>query len=207
MVDFQCPVSFSRHPLTESHSLVFEEMRPFSVDGELELLAGNVAADAEVLDRELVVAIGREVMPHQHPASGAERQPFEMLILRGIARRKVGRFGRRLPVADRHARHSRGGRRVGFQQCRRDGQGTGDVVEASCRIIRRQKRRDIDLEIEQVADGVGVFGSIEPMEDDGAWIDAGGGLAIDVRFQEVAQRLVVGQWRALHVRRRHDAGP
>ena len=35
------------------------------------------------------------------------------------------------------------------------------------RIVRRQQRRDVDVEIQQVADRIRVFGAVQPMEDDG----------------------------------------
>ena len=40
----------------------------------------------------------------------------------------------------------------------------GDVVEAGRRIVRRQQRADVDVEREQVANGVGVLGAVEPMQ-------------------------------------------
>ena len=184
---------------------ILEEMGSLAVDDELELLAGNEAADPEVLDREPVLAVGREVVAHQHAAAGAKRQPLDVLILRRVARRQIGGFGRRLPVANGHARNPCRCRRIGLEQCRRYRQRTRDVVEASGRIVRRQKRPDIDLEIQQVADGIGVFGPVQAMEDDGSRIDASRRFAIDFRFQPVPEPLVFGQGRPRHIRRRHHA--
>ena len=148
-------------------------MHSLAVDEEFKLFARNVAAETEVLDRKLVLAIGGKVVANQHSAAGAKRQTFDVLILRRIARRNVGRFRRRLPIADRHAGDPRRRRRIGFQQRRRDRQRTRDVVKASGRIVRRQKRRGIDLEIQQVADGIGVFGAVQTMENDGSRIRRG----------------------------------
>src|SRR5207237_2295418 len=47
----------ARHALAQADALVLEEMRALAVDDNLELLAGNEAADAEVLNRELVFAV------------------------------------------------------------------------------------------------------------------------------------------------------
>ncbi len=45
-----------------------------------------------------------KAVPDRHPAARAERQAFDVLVLRGVRRRDVGRFRRRLPEADRRAR-------------------------------------------------------------------------------------------------------
>ena len=168
-------------------------MRALAVDDQLELLAGNEAADAEVLDRELVLAVGREVVAHQHAAARAERQPLDVLVLRRVAGREVGGFDRRLPVADGHAGDARRGRRIGLEQRRRDRQRARRCCRSRARIVGRQKRRDVDLEVQQVANGVRVLGPVQAMQDDGAGIDARRGVAIDLRFQPVAQPLVLGQ--------------
>src|SRR6266852_4588962 len=46
-----------RHALAQSDALVLEEVRALAVDDDLELLAGNEAADAEILNREFVFAV------------------------------------------------------------------------------------------------------------------------------------------------------
>ena len=121
---------------------------------QLQLLARDVRADAEVLDRELVLAVGREIVAHQHAAARAERQPLDVVVLRGVAGREVGGLDRRLPVADRHPGHARRRRGIRLQQRRRDRQRPGDVVEAARDVVRRQERRDVDLQVQQVAHGV-----------------------------------------------------
>ena len=64
---------------------------------------------------------------------------------------------------------------------------------------------DIDLEIQQVADGICVFGPVQTMEDHRPRIDTSGRFAIDFRFQPVPEPLVLGQGRPRHIRRRHHA--
>src|SRR5204863_6275567 len=125
------------HSRACSHSLVLEYVRSLAVDEELELLAGNEAADAEVLDRKLVFAIGGEVVAHKHAAASPERQTLEMLILRCVARRKISSLSRRFPIADSHAGDPRRCRCIGLEERRRNRQRTGDVVETPGRIVWR----------------------------------------------------------------------
>ena len=80
--DFEDAVAgVASHALAQAHALVLEEMRALAVDRDLELLAWDEAADAEVLDRELVFAVGRELVVHEHPAARAERQPLDVVVL------------------------------------------------------------------------------------------------------------------------------
>jgi hypothetical protein len=46
-------------------------MGSLAVNQDLELLVGNEAADAEILDLELVFTVGREIVPRLEPAAGA----------------------------------------------------------------------------------------------------------------------------------------
>ena len=193
------------HSLTCSHALVLEQMRSLAVDDELELLAWNEAADPEVLDRKLVLAVGRKVVAYQHAAARAKRQTLDVLILRRIAGRKIGGLRRRLPIAHRHAGDPCRRGCIGLQECWRDRQRTRDVVKAPGRIVRRQQRRDIDLEIQQVAHRIRVFGPVQTMEDDGARIDTSCRFAIDFRFEPIPESLVLRQLRPLHARWRHHA--
>ena len=132
--------------------------------------------------------------------------PFEPVVLRGVAGRQVGRLGRRLPVADRHAGDPRRGGRVRLEQRRRDRQRSGDVVEAVRRVVGRQQRRRVDAQVEQIADRVRVLGAVQSMQDDGARIGVAAGAAIDLVLEPVAQPFVLAERRPRHVRRRHHAG-
>ena len=68
----------------------------------------------------------------------------------------------------------------------RDRQRARYVVEASRRIVRREKRVYVHLEIEQVANSVGVFGAIQAMQHDGTGIRMLGCFAVDFSLQPVA---------------------
>src|SRR5207237_3574716 len=116
---------------------------------ERQLLAGNEAADAEVLDRELVLAVGREDVPGDDAAARAERHALETLTLRGVALREVRRFDRRPPRPDRHADDARGRRRVRLDERWRNRERSGDVVESVRGSVRRQQHRGIDLETKE----------------------------------------------------------
>ena len=68
------------------------------------------------------------------------------------------------------ADRSRGGQVV-LEQRRRHRQDAGDVVEAFLiGFVRRQQGAAIDLEAEQIADGVGVLAAVQAMDGDAAWI-------------------------------------
>ena len=80
-----------------------------------------------------------------------------MLVLREVLTHAVG-LGRRCPrqVTDRERADLRS-RRVSFLERRRHAEHVGDVVEAVRGIVRRQERRRIDVERQQIADGVRVL--------------------------------------------------
>jgi hypothetical protein len=116
--DVERAVGFRRHPDREADASVRPHVGPFAVDDQRQLLAGNEAADAEILQRELVLAVGREDMPRDNAAARAEGPALEPLILRRVALREVGRFNRRLPRPDRHPDDARRRRRVRLEQGR-----------------------------------------------------------------------------------------
>ena len=72
--DFEDAVALiPRHPLAQTDTLVLEQVRALAVDDQLELLARNEAANAKVLNGELVLAIGREIVARHHAAARSER--------------------------------------------------------------------------------------------------------------------------------------
>ena len=115
---------------------------------------------------EDVVAVERERVADRGPADRAERQAFDVLILREVladAERVAARGD--VGIADGQRRDLRRRRQVALLQRRRDAEHVGDVVEAVRRIVRRQERRDVDVEREQVANRVGVLAAVQPMQD------------------------------------------
>ncbi len=92
---------------------------------------------------EHVIAIRRELMLHHQSAARAERQTFDVIILRRVGRHAIGRQRRLVHIS--HSDPADFGRRrgVAFQQRRRQRQCAGDVVESARRIVGRQiLRRD-----------------------------------------------------------------
>ncbi len=146
-------------------------MHADAIDRVFELmLVLETADDAEVraeqLDREVVSAVERERRLCEDAAHRADWQAFDVNVLRRVltdaerlARRPAAR------VADRQRADLARRRQVPLEQHGRNAQRVGDVVEAVCRIVWRKQRGRIDVEREQVADGVGILGAIQPMHE------------------------------------------
>ena len=102
---------------------------------------------------------------HEHAAAGAERQPFDVVVLRRVFRRAVDDQRRRRRLADRQtadllpAAETYASTSVDEMPER-----AGDVVEAVRRVVGRQVLRRVDVEVEQVADDVRVFGAVQAMQ-------------------------------------------
>ena len=147
-----------------------EQLHPLAVDRDLELLALDlpehrleVAGDALHLER--VFAVGRELVLDQHAAARAERQPFDVIVLRrvGAARRtppasapSTSPIARRLilPAADRYASIS-----------------AGDIVSAPAMLSKpRVESSDgrnfvaSTSSAEQIANRVRVFGAVQAVQ-------------------------------------------
>ena len=102
-------------------------------------------------------------------AARAERQAVEAVVLRQRRPSIVTGIdvGGIVAIADRQAADLLRRRQIALEQRRRDLQHVGDVVEAVARIVGRQQRRDVDVgdvERQQVAHGVLVFGAVQPVE-------------------------------------------
>ena len=113
------------------------------------------------------------------PPIGSERQTLDVAIL-GLVLPDAEQLAdrRRLRIAERERADPLGGVRVAFEQYRRHAQHVGVVVEPAARIIRRQQRRDVDVEREQVAHGIRILGAIQTMceRTSRIWIGARGGI-------------------------------
>ena len=71
--------------------------------------------------------------------------------------------GERVGLPDRQPADLLRRRQISFEQRRRQ-IAHRHVVEAVARLVAGQQRRDVDVEREQIADGVLVFGPVEPAE-------------------------------------------
>ncbi len=169
-----------------------EQLHALAVDRHLELFALDpaehgleVAGDAFHLER--VLAVGRELVFDEHPAARAERQAFDVIVLRRVRRHVEHRLRRRRRLADREPADLSGRRQVRFHERRRHRQRAGDVVEAAGRIIGRQELRRVHVQRQQVANGVRVLGAVQPVKARGRQMKSGA--AVERVFQPANQRL------------------
>jgi hypothetical protein len=128
-------------------------------------------------------------------------------VLRQVRPHAVGNRARR----DRHVAHRQpadvpGGGQVALHQRRRDRQHVGDIVESAALVVWREERRCVDLERQQVADGVCVLGAVQPMQGRAAWTWSRGGRAVDRRLQIADESVQRGGVGPRHSRGRHHAG-
>ena len=111
-----------------------------------------------------VFAVDGEVVAKRDPAARPDRQAGHVIVLREIAAdaERLER-GRDLRAGDGEAADLPRRREIALHQRRRHAQHGRVVVEPVRLFVGRQQRRDVDVEIEQVANGVAVLGSIQPM--------------------------------------------
>jgi hypothetical protein len=140
---------------------------------------------------------------HHQAAPGAEGQPLDVVVLRRVLARAVHGKRRLLGIAHRQPADLLRRRHVGLDQRGGDAKRPGDVVEAGSGIVRRQVLRRVDVQIQQVADHVLVFGAVQPVQARRGRI--GPADAIQVGLERGDHRLEGGRIRALHRRRRHHA--
>jgi hypothetical protein len=166
----------------------------------------EVAHVAEVHGKhfERVFAIRRERMIDLGAATRAERKACDVIVLRGVFRDSVGHLRWRCHRTDGEAADFRGGREIRFEQRGGECQCAGLVVEAAAGVIRRQKLRGIELERQQVAHGVRVFGAVQAMQL--RHVQVGLRLAVYRPLKIIGERLHGGEIGALLAGRRHHAG-
>ena len=157
-------------------------------------------------DLDVVVAVLRERVGHRRAAARADRQTGHMIFLRQIGRQPNGvGLQRRLCAADRETADFLRGRNVAVQERRRK-IADRDVVEAVSAVIRWQQRRGVDVERQQVSDGVLIFGSIQATERLRATgVRFGGGSRIELSLQPCQQRATIVLRRLRHAGRGHGA--
>ena len=80
----------------------------------------------------------------EHAAARAERQPFDVVVLRRVFGRSVDDEAWRRRLADRQPADLSGGLHIRLDERRRDAERAGDVVEPVRRIVRRKIRARID---------------------------------------------------------------
>ncbi len=195
------------------HAVVFvaahgREEHAFAVDGDFEFMrvfeAGEVADDVlQQNDIEVVVCVQREVVFDADAAASAQRQTLDVAFLREI-RRDVnhGAERARIHVTDGERRDFARGDQVLIEEGRRYTQRVGDVIEAVAFVIGRKIVGGIDLDPEQIANGVGVFVAIQAMQWCAARIGLGGSM-VEGRFEILREGLRRGSRRFRHTLWRH----
>ena len=158
------------------------------------------------LDLEHVLAVARKRVRGHEAADRAQRQAIAMLALRHVrrgaedARRRIG-----VRIPQRQRGHDAGRAEVALEQGRRHAEDVGVVVESVARIVGRQQHRGIDLERQQVADGVGVLGAVQPVQRRPAGIGHRHGCRVERRFQIGDERGRCRLRRPRHPGGRHQA--
>ena len=201
-----------RHPLgLAAHG---EPLQPHAVETEVELVRLAHADDVVVLlpsqqDLDGVLRVERKVISNQRAALRAERQ----IVAQALVLHE--RFGNLERIDDRYARgiadgepaERARGRQVIFEQRRRDRQYARDVVEAFLiRFVRRQQRTSIDLETQQIADGVRVLVAVQTVNRNPARMRFRRRRRVQVTFQRRRGRIVGHAVRTRPPGRRHLAG-
>jgi hypothetical protein len=116
---------------------------------------------------------------HERAAARAKREAVHPLLLREVeANGELVLLGLHLRIADRHVSDVHGRRHVLVQQRRRHLQARRDIVEAELGRVRRQERRDVHREAEEIANRVGVLGAVEPVQHELARIVARSGRTV-----------------------------
>ena len=133
-------------------------------------------------------------MPHEHAATGPERQTLTAIELLSVRCRTIDAS----VDGGQHAAHCHSAdllrrTQIALHQRRRYPQDARHVVEAVARIVGRQQTCDIDLKIEQIANGVAVLRPIQAMKRFGAsriWML--GRSTIELALQPFAEPVVRG---------------
>lgn len=166
-----------------------EDLNALIVEGNFDLVLAGQAFDVFVAitreaEADFVFAIFGEIVVDECAATSAEGEVIEVAFLSEIRREHngiaTGRFHR---ASDGETADLFRSGEIAFEQ----GGGEfadGHVVKAMARIVRREQGGNVYVEIDQIADGVVVFGAIHPAEGVGsAGIGMGGGGAVDGAFE------------------------
>ena len=192
-------------PVEQVHLLAVDRHRqPLAQDLTERVVRLAHVAFEDRNDLELVVTVGRKLVLDQDAAARAERQPLDVVVLRGVVGYveldERGRGIRRHRQAADLARR----RQIRLHQRRRHRQRAGNVVEPAGRIIGGQEFRGVDLHPEEIANDVLILGPIETVNPGRRQV--GDRVAVQLVFHprdEPVERRLVGPRRA---KRRHHPG-
>ena len=166
------------------------EMNALAVHRELHVVRVLEAAhDVEIRPIELglehVVGVERERVTHQSAADRAERQPVDVLILREVlADAERIAAGRNVGVADGAARDLASRPTSNFSCSAGETPSTSEMLSKPyAESSGGSSDGRVDVEVEQVANRVGILRAIQPMQDRRAGIRMRGGLGVEGGFE------------------------
>ena len=181
-----------------------EQLDALSVQADLDLVrrvqAANVVDVVGLqIDLEDVFAIDGKVVGEGGAAPRAERKVLaQAILLHQVDGDVVGLDDRLLRQSHGEPAHLPRRRQVALHQRRRDRQHARHVVECVSRRVGRQQLGYVDVERQQVADGVLVLPAAEAVERGAASrVGIGGGRLIERRFKlrdEGVERGLIGPW-------------
>ena len=147
------------------------------------------------------------MVAHEHPAACAEWQPDGALVLLLVLRRAIGLGdGGWWRAAHRETADRPAGRQIPLEQRLGHPQHSTDVVEAEAGVISRQKVVDVDLEREQIADGVAILSPVQTMKGRRpSRVGPGRPRVIELGLEPGLERIVRGVVRARPPGGRHQA--
>ena len=185
-----------------------KELEALAVETDVELLGLAEPPPSQARGHD-VLGVEREVVPHHRAAAAPERQVgADPAVLQPEPGHAVGGHRRAEGgVADGQPADPRGRRQVALEQRRRHRQHVGVVVEAVRPVVGREQGADVDLEAEQVPDGVGVLGPVETARRGPARSRVGGGGPVDGGLQPRREGRVAGRLGPRPPRRRHRPRP
>ena len=107
--------------------------------------------------RKFVFGVERKRVPDEHSAAGAKRKTFDVTVVREAGRRGIGHLvGAERAIAYGLAADLHRGGDISLNQRGRNSQCLRDIVKPFTRTVGRQQRRDVDVQREEVANGVPV---------------------------------------------------
>ena len=194
------------------YRLQVEQRHPLAIETHLELFALRGAAvlrakiDFQEGELEEIFTIHGEIVFDHNSTAGSYRQPGNMVVLRKIAADFVGdRLCSDVGVANGQPADLRRRADVSFEQCGRGSQNVGDVIEAFAGIVGGQNCRDIDVNGEEIANRVGVFGTIQPVQGSRSRIRSLRSRLINGCFERRSKGIQRRPIRAGRAARRHQA--
>ena len=146
-----------------------DHLHLLAADGDLQPVRDAHIARPPQLDLNVVLRLLRKQVRYQRAAAGAERQPIHAVVLLQVGCQAVGlAHHRRRRTPDRHPADRPRRSEIALQQRLRHPQRGPDVVEAVAGIVGGQQGVDVDLQGQQVPDGVAVLGAVETVERRGS---------------------------------------